>query len=435
MNEAILEISAAMSVMIVLMLVLTPLLGKKYTSRLQYIIWLVIAVRLCIPINITIPTALFTMLPRQHTAVNVPEIHNDYNAETVPDTEPVTPPEMPSEKTGKPLVSSYKLIRLAVISTLSNPFIWAAGALIFFFRHIISYLNFRRKVRPYLRKADIECRLNVYICEKIAGPMMTGFFKPVIILPDIQYTEEEIELILKHELTHYKHGDIWFKLLLIAANAVHFFNPLVYIMRRHADRVLEYVCDEAVCKDKSTDFKKAYSMTILKTMQDKNNTAFSGSLSREGTDARQRFKNIFSHKRRGGILPVIFMLIISFVVCGIVSIDREYTLTSVSPGDVGMITVFDGHTGRQISITDKEDTEHIINDFNNTKMRRSGFSLGYMGYSLRVTIYGKDMKKYKEFILNSPTQIRDDPFFYTAPYAVDYYYIKNLFEPAPEETD
>ena len=53
----------------------------------------------------------------------------------------------------------------------------------------------------------------VATCEKVLSPMLIGFIRPIVILPKIAYSDEEIKVILKHALTHYKRHDLWYKLL------------------------------------------------------------------------------------------------------------------------------------------------------------------------------------------------------------------------------
>ena len=93
------------------------------------------------------------------------------------------------------------------------------------------------------------------------------YFVPKILLPSTDYSNNELVIVLKHELTHFKRGDIWYKLLLIIANSIHWFNPFVYLMAKAANRDLEYSCDDVVVKNSDINFRKEYSLTILKTMQ------------------------------------------------------------------------------------------------------------------------------------------------------------------------
>ena len=112
-------------------------------------------------------------------------------------------------------------------------------------------------------------------CSKIASPMMIGFLKPMILIPNTDYSDNELSVILRHELTHYKRGDIWYKLLLVIANSIHWFNPLVYLMARQANRDLEYSCDDSVVKNSDINFRKGYSTAILKAMKQGETTTLS----------------------------------------------------------------------------------------------------------------------------------------------------------------
>ena len=94
--------------------------------------------------------------------------------------------------------------------------------------------------------------------------MLIGFMKSTIILPERIYNERELLLILRHELVHYQQHDLWYKLVLLATNAVHWFNPLVYLMNRQANHDVEQVCDDKVVANQDMDYRKAYSLTILR---------------------------------------------------------------------------------------------------------------------------------------------------------------------------
>jgi len=66
---------------------------------------------------------------------------------------------------------------------------------------------------------------------------------------------------------HYKRHDLWYKLLLIIANGMHWFNPIVYIMVKKANRDLEHACDDDVVKNEELEYRKDYSRVILESME------------------------------------------------------------------------------------------------------------------------------------------------------------------------
>lgn len=61
-------------------------------------------------------------------------------------------------------------------------------------------------------------------------------------------------------------------------------------------------------------------------------------------------------------------------------------LMDLDPNEVMEIVVFNGNSGNATHITDKEQIQHIVENLNGVEVKRSKPSLGYMGYSFRVTI-------------------------------------------------
>jgi beta-lactamase regulating signal transducer with metallopeptidase domain len=122
---------------------------------------------------------------------------------------------------------------------------------------------------------------------------------------------------LKHELIHYTRKDIWYKLLLVYANAVHWFNPIVYLMAAKANKDVEIVCDLEITKDSNTDYRKKFSETILSAIHKKNlrKTAFSSYFYGGKRTMKERFSNIFdmSKKRRDTVAFLIVLVSITII--------------------------------------------------------------------------------------------------------------------------
>ena len=110
-------------------------------------------------------------------------------------------------------------------------FVWMAGGLLLMSVHLISYLCYKRQVskdgvivkEPGIlrqlfevkRELHIKCTVRIVEYSEAASPMMIGFLKPLLILPDGQYSSEELFFILKHELVHLKRRDVYVKLLFV----------------------------------------------------------------------------------------------------------------------------------------------------------------------------------------------------------------------------
>lgn len=261
MLENIFLISLTMSLPILILAATVPILRKRYSAKWTYWAWLVLAIRLIIPFRYEPAQAPVQLPPIPSFNIT---INNTY--ESAPDTneEENKTPAVPSHKSDYlPVSSSQSVISVREILGI----IWFGGMFMFLCYHIFGYLIFKKKAVSGCKIKDIYNCIPVYTCSKINSPMMLGFFKSKILLPEENFTDEELSVILKHEFTHYKRKDLWYKLLLLAANAVHWFNPFVYLMVKHAGRDLEYSCDDEVVKNSSIAFRKNYSMTILKSMK------------------------------------------------------------------------------------------------------------------------------------------------------------------------
>ena len=93
-------------------------------------------------------------------------------------------------------------------------------------------------------------------------PMTLGLLRPVIVLPP-EVPEADLPLILRHELCHIRRRDLWYKGLMLLANAVHWFNPLVWLLRRQGETDLELTCDDAVAAGLSGGDRRAYGEALL----------------------------------------------------------------------------------------------------------------------------------------------------------------------------
>ena len=107
-------------------------------------------------------------------------------------------------------------------------------------------------------------------------------------------------------------------------------------------------------------------------------------------------------------------------------------LMDLDHNEVMEIVVFNGNSGNTTHIKDKEQIQHIIANLNDVEVKRAKLSVGYSGYSFKVTIYlsdGNEADDWNNFIINSDDSIRKDPFFYFVTKGkIDYNYIEDIVE-------
>ena len=298
------EITLSMSAVILLLFMLMPFMKKRYSAKLRYYIWIVIALRLCLPFNISLPKAPVKLdIPK--TSVISKNIRGENIGKIISESSIPLPQENEKAANAENAKKPKKEIPLKDIIT----YIWLLGAVGFFAFYMYGYFSFKRKIRAHLYECDntllaetaqslgIKRIPKLYKCLLIDSPMMTGFFTHAVIIPEKEYTADEMSGILKHELIHLKRGDIWYKLILIIAKSIHFFNPIIHIMVKTACRDIEYSCDDAVVANKDADFRKNYSMAILKSMT-RADINLSMNLGESEKQKKQRFKNILNTKAK-----------------------------------------------------------------------------------------------------------------------------------------
>lgn len=114
---------------------------------------------------------------------------------------------------------------------------------------------------------DLDRRPRLMTCPGLSAPMLAGLLHPVLLLPEQALSSKELEYALLHELTHYRRRDIWLKALALWVRAVHWFNPLVWLMDRAIERDTELSCDEAVLRHLPREEHAAYGKTILSAVE------------------------------------------------------------------------------------------------------------------------------------------------------------------------
>lgn len=327
----LLKTSLLGSLAILAMLVLKPLWRERYRAKTRCWLWLAMAAFLLLPVDFSVKNAPVQAAPPKDytlfvgtdkTAIqSTDNLFGDMAEKSgqspaqVRDTiiqRPVTNPEQ-------------KTTRYIPVTTILF-YGYLAGAAAFLLYQGVSYAHFRRTVRRWKRDvaradyaamlSDTACDLGVsapemIVCEAISTPAVTGLLRPRLLLPHEHYDVQELRYILRHELCHLKRRDMLLKLVLLAANAMHWFNPVVYLMLRQADEDIELACDSAATDGLELPERAAYSRTLLAAVQSSvralpATTCFGGTVER----LKRRITNVLgAQKKRGlGIVALVLAL-------------------------------------------------------------------------------------------------------------------------------
>ena len=265
---ALLRMSEAASVLIVLVLATQWLCGRRLKPRWRCALWLLVLLRLALPGTIPSPASLFNL-------VKLPASVSPARTEPAPVALASARIEKADGAAAAPSAAAGKWLA----------WLWAAGAVSLASCAVVGHFNFHRRVsrlRPLTDgptlslledcKALMNVRTPVTLVETetISSPTLYGFVRPRLLLPTglvASFTREELRHVLLHELAHIKRHDIltgWFTLGL---QAVHWFNPLVWLAfyRMHADR--ELACDALALSCTPKGERESYGLTILKLLE------------------------------------------------------------------------------------------------------------------------------------------------------------------------
>lgn len=327
----LLKTSLLGSLAILAMLVLKPLWRERYRAKTRCWLWLALAAFLLLPVDFSVKNAPVQAAPPKDYTLFVgtdkTAIQSTDNLfGDMAEKSGQSPAQVRDTIIQRPVTNpAQKTTRYIPVTTILF-YGYLAGAAAFLLYQGVSYALFRRTVRRWKRdvsRADYAAMLSdtardlgmsapeMIVCEAISTPAVTGLLRPRLLLPHERYDVQELRYILRHELCHLKRRDMLLKLVLLAANAMHWFNPVVYLMLRQADEDIELACDSAATDGLELPERAAYSRTLLAAVQSSvralpATTCFGGTVER----LKRRITNVLgAQKKRGfGVVALVLAL-------------------------------------------------------------------------------------------------------------------------------
>lgn len=340
----LMQIGLTVSLAALVPLILRRLMKKRYPARMVCVVWAILALRLLVPVQLTLPQAPVQVMPRTNYVVQsnqtafrqagLPVAQNPARWVTGTQAQMLSAADTGTVKTVDITDILLTLWLVGVISCI----LWQG---IGYYRLICSLKGKSRSVE----RADLHTILQEQCADLVIDreiplrvslaadcPMLAGFIHPTLYLPDERISRTDAAFIFRHELTHYKHGDLWLKLLLLAARCLHWFNPLVHLIARFAQEDIEAACDDAVVRGHDGAYRRAYGETILRSAiaQAQKRKALVSCFGDDKKTLMRRFEGLFdkSVKKRGVALVVMIALLVGSLSCTIAVGDRSTPQTT-----------------------------------------------------------------------------------------------------------
>lgn len=327
----LMQIGLTVSLAALVPLILRRLMKKRYPARMVCVVWAILALRLLVPVQLTLPQAPVQVMPR--TSYVVQSDQTAFRQAGFPVTQ--TPARWVTGTQAQTLSAADTGTVKTVDITDILLTLWLAGVIACVLWQGIGYYRLIRSLKGTsqpVERADLHTILQEQCADLVIDreiplrvssaadcPMLAGFIHPTLYLPDERISRTDAVFIFRHELTHYKHGDLWLKLLLLAARCLHWFNPLVHLIARFAQEDIEAACDDAVVRGQDGAYRRAYGETILRSAiaQAQKRKALVSCFGDDKKTLMRRFEGLFdkSVKKRGVALVVMIALLVGSLGC------------------------------------------------------------------------------------------------------------------------
>lgn len=124
-----------------------------------------------------------------------------------------------------------------------------------------------RVLHQMLQKYSHFKKCPVIVSSAVDVPQIVGILFPKIYLPILDLSDEEMEYIILHELTHARYHDPWIKFCYLALSILFWWNPLMKWFQKELDLLIEIGCDLRVTANMTDHECLSYLSTMAKLMR------------------------------------------------------------------------------------------------------------------------------------------------------------------------
>lgn len=271
-------------------LCITKLFDSKLSAKTKCFMWLIPLLFLMMPVNrIQITTTkdlgIASVMTKLENSLNdVPmaqEMNMQLGNEQIKNDSINTSVLEKEENTENSKISGTKQ-NITIYEIL--PILWVLGMSMSAIMLLLGNILLNRRVNQALKLEDstvrlilMKCKRRLQITKKIeirlqsrnVSPCIYGIRTPKILVSEefLQNSNEVIENVFLHELSHYKRKDMLTNYILLMMTAIHWFNPLVYGFFKKIRQEMELATDEIALSRMEEQEKKQYGRTLIDLLQ------------------------------------------------------------------------------------------------------------------------------------------------------------------------
>lgn len=380
-------------VLTALVIGLRYLLRGRIGVRLQYALWLLVLVRLLLPVSLgSTDISLMSVVEK---APAVQAVESVRNVDAIWQAEDGTVEGTPSGggmrdapvKVAPAATSTERFHRMEAALAVRRVLlpVWWCGAGVTLLAFLAANIRFAGRLRKTRRPLAMEgAALTVYVVEERAAPCLFGLFRPAVyVTPDAAADATLLRHTVAHETTHFRHGDHVWALLRTVCLALHWWDPLVWWAARLSRQDGELVCDEATIARLGEGERAAYGRTLIRMACGSGAHPLLTATAMDGgkTSLHERI-TLLAKKPRTAAAAAVIVVLAAALCAGCVFTGAKKLPEDASPVAVTMAAL----TEKQLGAVDPEEypglkTENLIPALNDAafheismeQMRQSGF--------------------------------------------------------------
>lgn len=324
MIEMIWRMGLQAGILILLVLILRVYL-KKYAKVYNYLLWLLVLVRLLCPVFIESSWSLQPDWAGKMQAVFKPAASVEAGGEetTAKIAADFVKENKAAETHAQKLSDILQILTEAGFLRRIMKCIWGAGVLGVGLYFLSQYIKIKRQVRTAIWE-----RGRLWRCDGIDSPFVMGVMFPKIYMP---YTVQgdSYQYILQHEQMHIRHGDSVIRLAGMLAICLHWWNPLVWYGIQKMNQDMEMFCDESVLADSPVEDRKIYAGILLDFSLKQ--SGYPAVLSFGESDTERRVVHILEKKKKKWMVSVLVSIMVFALSAAFFTVPKKTVAESSIP--------------------------------------------------------------------------------------------------------
>ncbi|HFL3828637.1 TPA: M56 family metallopeptidase [Clostridioides difficile] len=368
MNESfklLLSLSLSGSILAIFIFAIKPFISHKFSKSLQYYIWIIVLLRFILPFSFE-ENIMEKIFYKDEIQVNT-NVQMETKSFKLPvdtgNNSTVLKNENSLSKKGNYDMDHDHSIYFNDMLNKYALIIWFVGAVVALGVNLIGYSHFVKHLKKTnIAALDIEKnilidlmgrkdKIKLFRNQFVPTPMLIGIINPHIIIPDNKYNEKQIKNILLHEIAHYKRFDIIIKWIIMIITSIHWFNPLIYIIRKEVDHACELACDEFVIKKLKPSERQEYGDTLITVAAEAKYPVgvLQVTMSESKIGLKDRLASIMGYKKKTKVVIVLSIILVIGLIFGAMKLGAGRLYSEPKPPEL-YIGVKDEHTKRGTAI-------------------------------------------------------------------------------------